>query len=343
MRLVHWINPPPKGAISGMKSTTFELVEAEIGILGVRNVSLCESANEKGGTRIQMRRRALVTQPWEDQLNDPDAVHIIHTYPPKAMYDMKRKVLAAQGVPEYCWLEDLVSGVSTWWQICALTRLCDATVSWFKRDTEFWSELGSDKVYAVRRGIDLKHWTPIGETHPYAMHPHILYAETMRLVKQPFSLLFAVKKVQRRLKQAHLRIVLSDPKQHIAWSNLITKLNIDHICPVIFGLLKDPRPMFRGSDIGVSPTMWGLVSRVPVELMASGKPVICLRGYDDSPIYGSRVEDSPEAIAAAIFKLWDKIQSDPEGEKLRARRLAEKYWDVRDTAKGIIKVCESVM
>jgi hypothetical protein len=343
LRLVHWHQiPNVKGAISGMLRSIEDLIQAEQSILGVRNVVLCDTDSPQGRP-VTIKGRVVKTGIWEEVLNDPDSVHIIHTYSPRTLYDMKRKVVLTHGVPEYCWWDDILGIRTNWWQITTLVRLCDATISWFKRDTEFWSELGNGNVHAIRRGVDLKYYCPEGEKTEHMMRPHLLYADTMRLVKMPFSLLFAMRKIQRTLSQAHLRIVLSEPAQNIGWSNLITNLEIEHLCPIIFGMVDDPRPMFRGVDIGVSPVMWGLTSRVPVEMNACGTPAICFKGLDDSPIYGARVEDSPEAIAAGVFRLWDRIQTDQEGEKIRARKLAVKNWDIKDTAKAIIKVCEGVM
>lgn len=328
-----------------MLSTIAELVEAEMKILNISNVVLCDPdpAKEKGGEYYQLRNRTTVIQPWDNVLHDPDVVHLVHTYPPKTLYGMKRKIFVAHGIPEYCWWDDLLNIAPNWWQLTTMIRLCDATITWFKRDVEFWECYGEGKVHAVRRGVDLKFWTPVGEKTEYIMRPHLLYADALRLVKLPFSLLFAVKKIQRHLNQMHMRLILTDPKQELKWSNLITSLQIEHLCPLILGVVMDPRPIYRGVDIGISPVLWGLTSRVPVEIMASGTPVICYKGLDDSPIYGARVEDSPEDIAAGVLRLWDKIQADPEGERIKARRVAEKNWDINDMAKSIIKVCESVM
>lgn len=344
MRLVHWLQVPDNpNAKSGMLSTQAELIEAEMGILNVRNVSVCDTGRKEGGLKVPLRRRTITLSPWDDVLNDDDAVHIIHTYPPQTMYDMKRKVFMAHGGPEYCWWSDLYGIMNNWWQITTLLNLCDAAITFFKRDAQFWGEYTDKKIHVVRRGVDLKHWTPVGEKTKYFMHPHLLYCEALRTIKLPFVPIFAVKKIQRTLSQVHLRLVLTDPDQYINWSNLITGLRVEHLCPMILGVVIDPRPMFRGVDIGISPTLWGLVPRVPLEMNACGTPVICFEGMKDYPIYGAKVKDSPEGIASGVFKIWDKIQSDPEGEALRARRVAEREWDIRDMVKGVIKVCEDVM
>lgn len=344
MKLVHWIQVPSSpNARSGMLSSIAELVEAEMKILNVKNVALCDPAKEEGGIKYPLRNRVVTLQPWDNILHDPDVVHLIHTYPPKTMYDMKRKVFIAHGIPEYCWWDDLLGIAPNWWQLSTMLRLCDATITWFKRDVEFWDNYGEGKIHAIRRGIDLRHWTPIGDRMEYFMRPHLLYADALRLVKLPFSLIFSLKRIQRRLKQVHLRLILTDPKQELKWSTLLTSIQIEHLCPLHLGVVMDPRPIFRAVDIGVSPVYWGLTSRIPPELNACGTPAICYKGMDDSPIYGARVEDSPEAIAAGVFRVWDNIQADPEGEIIRARKVAERNWDIRDTAKAIIKVCESVV
>lgn len=347
MKLAHWVSFPDAKGKSGLGSSSSELIEAEMELLGPGNVFVCSPHEEtkKGGMIQQLRTRSVKLAPWDSVLNDPDMVHVIHTYPPYTIHDMKRKVLIAHGNAEYCWWGTIFNiSKGAWWQIVALARACDATITWHNFDAQYWSELTRGEVHVVRRGVDLNYWSPEGEKLTSLVRPHLFYAEAMRIRKMPFAVLFAVKKIQRQLKYAHLRMIMSSPEKNMAWSNLITQLEIDHFCPLIFGLLQDPRSTFRGVDMLISPLKGGLVSRTAVETMACGTPIIAFKGAGaDNPIYGRRVDDTPEGIAAGVFSLWDEIQSDPEGVLKRTRGLAVREWDIKDTAKRIIKVCESVM
>ena len=345
MRLIHWVQIFSPGNVSGMITSIRELLEAEIRVLGVKNVGICDAVQREGKTYYNLTQRSLPTLPWSSALSDPDAVHIIHTYCPQAIYDMKRKIFFSHGTPEYIWWDDIYRmSPPVWWQMTTLARQCDATVCWFKRDTEFWEELTKGKVRTIRRGVDLSYWVLEGNRLDlYGTHPHLLYADANRLLKLPFTLLFAIKKVQRVYPLAYLKLILTDPPRDVAWSNLVTRLDIEHFVPISFGMIPDLRDLYRSVDMGVSPVMWGLLSRVPMELMASGTPVICYRGTDDQPIHGIRVEDSPEALAGGIIKLWERIQADLYGERLKARKVAEKNYDIRNSAKDLIKVCEEVM
>lgn len=345
MKLVHWIQTPDPKAISGMLSSFRELLEAEIGVLGIQNVGVCNVVDKKGGIPLNLVKRSMTTLPWEPTLHDPDTVHVIHTYPPLSLHSMKRRVFLAHGIPEYCWWDDIYKmGPPVWWQITTLVRLSDATVCWFKRDVEFWEELTDGKISTMRRGVDLSYWTPEGtKMDLYGQRPMVLYADASRLIKLPFTLLFAIKKAQRVLHDTYLKMILSDPPRDIPWTNLITRLEVDHFVPVYYGPAPDVRELFRSVDIGVSPVMWGLISRIPMELMASGTSVICLRGVDDEPIHGQRVDDTPESMANGIIKVWGRIEADPEGERIKARKLAEVTYDIRNSAKDLIKVCEDVM
>jgi len=347
MKLAHWVSLPDNKGKSGLASSTSELIETEMGLLGAGNVSVCSPSpkTKKGGVIQKLRTKSVRLAPWDSVLNDPDTVHVIHTYCPYTLYDMKHKIVVTHGNAEYCWW-NVVYDIAppAWWQIVTLVRLSDAVVTWHDFDAQYWQELARGDVHVVRRGVDLNYWSPQGERLVSDVRPHLFYADAMRMRKLPFALLFAVKKIQRQLKYVQLRMIMSAPKKNIEWTNLITQLEIDAFCPLIFGLLNDPRPTFRGADMLISPLKGGLVSRTAVETMACGTPIICFKGAAaNNPIYGQRVDDTPEGIAAGVFRLWDKIQSDPEGEQKRARGLAEREWDIKETAKSIIKICESVM
>lgn len=344
MKLTHWFQASlaAPGGVSGMITSTRELIEAEIGILGPQNVSLCSTDQREGGQPFKLVRMSIATTPWNVALADQDTVNVVHTYMPYTLHDMKRMVFLAHGSPEYCWWDELLKISKNWWQITTLLGKCEAAVCWFKRDAEFWSELTDVKVHPIRRGVDLGYWSP-GERRDPLLHPFLLYADAVRMIKLPFSLLFGVKKAQRVLPYIYLRLMLGDPEAYLPWTNLVTRLNMEHYIPFGLGLVNDPRPLYLEADIGVSPVFWGLVSRVAVEMMACGDPVICFEGGNDDPVYGARVKDSPEGIASGIIRVWDRLFSDPQGEREKARRVAVKEYDIRNTAKSIIKVCESVM
>jgi len=328
-----------------MLTSTRELIEAEMGILGAQNVAVCDTvpSSRGGGPPMSLVRGAARVIPWDEAFRDPDAVHVIHTFTPYSLHDMKRKVFVAHGVPEYCWWDEISRKSPNWWQITTLLRLCDATVCWFHRDREFWEELSGGSIHPIRRGVDLEYWRASSYEDPL-VHPYLLYADALRLVKLPFTLLFAVKKVQRVLPYTYIKLVLSDPETYIPWSNLVTGLGMEHYVPMGFGMLSDPRPMYTNADMVVSPVMWGFLSRVPLEAMACGTPIVCLSGVeDDDPIHGVRVDDTPESMASGIIHLWSRIHDDPQGEREKARKLAERHYDIRNTARELIKVCEGVM
>lgn len=339
MRLVHWISYPETGT-SGFFGSASELMEAEIDLLGEPSIYVCDSMSNEKGKEVKLHRHTLKTSSW-DVAKDPDSVNIIHTYCAYTLHDMKRRIFLSQGVPEYVWWETL-KGESVWWQVTTLVTHCDATVCWFKRDTEFWRLMTDNKVVNLRRGVDLDFWSPGIRKDP-GVHPYLLYADALRIMKYPLSLLYATKIVQSAFPYTYLKLILGEPAEYIHWSNLVTELRMQHYVPFIFGLIpKDQlRQTYRDVDVVVSPCYWGLTPRTPIEAMACGTPAVCLEG-DDEPIYALRVEDSPQRMAEGIMKLWDRMRDDPEKERMKARGCAEKYWDVKDTVKGILKVCEEV-
>jgi len=106
---------------------------------------------------------------------------------------------------------------------------------------------------------------------------------------------------------------------------------------LVFGRWLEPKMINNGADLIVSPTQWGLASRVAAEAMACGCPTIILEGLEDKPA-SAKCQDRPSSMAGAIVDLWEKNKDDPKGERRRAREIAETSYNIRDTAKELMQI-----
>lgn len=78
------------------------------------------------------------------------------------------------------------------------------------------------------------------------------------------------------------------------------------------------------------------------EALACGCPTILLEGQEDKPA-SAKCFDSPQSMADAIVSLWERIKADPEGERGRARKIAEKNYDIKDTIKALLSVVDRLV
>lgn len=339
MRLIHWCDRLREPGISGMKNTVMELVEAELE-LGI-DAGLCDPSFPEGGAEVSLRRRKVNIKPWT-WATDRDSVSMLSSRMPKIFYDLPHTVFIAHGMPEYVFQakENLVTAALNY------PIFCDATVCWSKREAEFWKALALDRevrVEYVERGVDLTYWKPEGDKYDFEFHPQIGFLEVPRGVKSPLSWLFALRYAQERVKTLRGQWGAIDEAEKLTWMMLLTKLNLDAIIEsFIVGVHPEVWKIYRGIDILFCPIVGGHISRVGVEALACGSSVIILEGSDEK-VASAKCRDSPMSISDAIVSLWDKIREDPKKAREDARGIAEKHYDMKDTAKFFVKLAEELI
>ncbi len=341
MRIAH-VCEVPSDRISGMVNSVKELCEAEIE-LGVE-ASIIDPRFPTGGNRIKLRRRVIISQSF-DWATQPDTVAIISCDPRGYLHRFKHKIFISHGTPFYAFYEQLVSGKRSLDASIGMIRECDATICWWNYEAEYWRVMYPEKpIYAVGHGIDLEYWKPKPETKTkFNLHPAIVYADVHRINKLPFTFLFAVKKAQSKLPNIRVNILGMESSQAPIWMMLIAKLNLEMVVEnVILGLAEDPRDVFQAADMIVSPTFDGLMSRVAIEGLALGTPTIILKGQDECVAY-AKCDNSPQSMAEAIVKVWSDIQEDPEVVRRKCRRIAMEHYDVKETARRVIDIAESLL
>jgi len=344
VRLVHWTSKFSEAGISGMKNTLVELVEAELE-LGFE-AGVCDPNQPEGGGEVQLRRRKLSVYPWTWALERPDTVNVFSGFIPKCFYELKHTVQIQHGMPEYVLAMALPPNPTNTMSIALnYPILCDATVCWSRREAEFWRALeGVGRVEHINRGVDLAFWRPEGDKVELVFRPQVGFLEAMRApVKSALTFLFALKLAQRRVKTLRAQFGCIEPNAALVWTMIYTKLNLDLVIEnAVVGALAEPWKFYRALDMVVCPVLGGHISRVGVEAMASGCPVIALEGSDDQ-VSSLKCRDSPESMADAMLKLWDMTQADPKGARGAARRIAEQHYSIVDTAKAFIRLAEDLI
>ena len=338
MRICHWVTFPKDDRVSGLTRSVKEILEAELE-LGI-DAGVCGHKNPEGGEEIRLWRRSVKSKPWSWAL-EADA-NVISATPSLEMFKKLRgTILFLHAIPFHSFLKEMTERKPSMSAIYAMLRMCDTAVCWSTFEAEYYRLLSEKPVHVVTRCIDLDHWSP-GEGMKFIWHPTVVNMEVGRVMKLPFTLLFAANLAQRRIPNLKLEMFALRPDQQGMWDILVAKLNLEIIVEnMVYAMWTDPREVYRGADILVSPTWWGLTSRVAVEAMACGCPTLIIEGQDDKPA-SAKCFDSPQSMSEAIVNLWERMKEDPEGERRRARRIAEESYDVKETAKEIVEIAKKL-
>jgi glycosyltransferase involved in cell wall biosynthesis len=344
MKICHFVSldkKPEKGPapVSGLSRSVRELLEAELE-MGV-DAGFCDYEKEEGGEEVKLWRRTVQSKPWSWAL-DADA-NMMSAIPDMAIFQrLPHPIMFLHAIPFYCFTREAEKqGVSMTLNY-AMLRQCEAAVCWSGYEAEYYRLLSEKPVHVLTRGVDLDYWSP-QKGQEFRWHPSVTAMDVgYRFMKQPFTLLFAAKLAQRRLPRLKLNLFGLEPKTQATWDTLVAKLNMEIIVEnMVFGLWPEPREIYCGSDILVSPTQWGLASRVAAEALACGCPMILLEGQEDKPA-SAKCQDSPGSMADAIVSLWERIEADPEGERKKARQIAEEHYGVKQTVRELIKIVEGL-
>ena len=327
--------------ISGLFTSVREIVEAELE-LGF-DAGICDPLHPEGGVEIPLRRKTIKTFSTESAREDPDTVNFLSTGFFEGWYDLPNKVSILHGMPIHCIHVEMFEGRSAMETSINLAKMSDHAVCWDRQSLEFWKCFTPNVEY-VERGCDLEFWTP-GEKPESRFRPIITYLEVQRPVKLPLTFLFAMKYAQKKSGMRDLRFHFGgvESRRQIMWMQVINKLDLDAVLgEYIIGMHTEPWLYYRSSDLMVSPCHGGLLSRVGVEALASGCPVVMLEGSKEKKAT-IKCKDTPLSMAKAIEKVWKRVQKDPDKVKAEARAIAEEHYDVKDTARRFIEIAEDIV
>jgi len=333
MKIVHWVHFDPK-QWSGMYQRAIEIRDAEIR-LGVTSGFVDPGIMFRKGYKLE----GIEVFPLE-WAKDAD-VHVIESHTPAQFGELKHTVFLAHGGPKYC-MDGLFKGEDeSFIPSVQMMQMCDMTIVQNIEYKKFWEEFAPGKIYHVRGGVDLKRWSPNGESAElFATRPAIVYMDMWRRMKLPTTLIFAMKRVVEKVPSARLNLLNIPNNQVVFWTRFLCKLNADwYVEQFRPGRITKPDMVYRSADILVDPCEGGSNSGVGAEALACGCPVVFLKGNPDT--HGSaKCQDDPDDMAAAILDILKMNKTDA---KVEARQLAETYYDVDRMVNEMLDLYEEVL
>lgn len=292
-----------------------------------------------------MRRKTVNMKPHSWATEEPDTVNFMSASYFQGFYDLKNTVFITHGMPLYCLHSEIIhkrNALTAGW---TMIRECDHAVSWSEAEAEYWRLFGHE-VEVVERGVDLEFWNPEDTTvEASTMRPNVLFLEIGRLVKLPFTFLFALKEASKREATRYIYANLGciERKNMLLWYSLMTRLELElRISDFIVGFHPTPWKYYKRADMIISAVQGGLMSRVGVEALACGCPTIILEGVREK-VATLKCRDTPQSMADAMETVWSMTQDDPEGVRIKARELAEEHYDVKETARRFMAIGEKMV
>lgn len=337
--IAHWCMFSP--GRSGMYETVKELIMAEMNIHGVL-AGLVDPSDPKGG-----KSDGWITTQSHGWAAEAATIHVSSWFMTGYSTMQRPRVILIHGTPEACYEAEKETGAFT--AVVGGLQNLDAAVVMNKRQEAFWKPFDHrGTLHCINKGVDLELFTPKGQSIELDGKPAIGMGEIERRggVKLPLLPYMAIDHYHRENEQVRLHQWGTSDERNIL-DMIVHKTLYDRWLGKyqLRGFQDYPQNWYRGVDMLLSPSLYGDPSRVHFESLACGTPVI---DWDSSARWGdshatmhARALD-PIDMAECIAKLHDQIRVDKEKVRMEARKTAEQYHDIRQTATELVEILRKV-
>lgn len=166
-----------------------------------------------------------------------------------------------------------------------------------------------DRLVYIPNSIDLERYTNSSKWE-YQSRPAIISCDYPRLEKLPTHIIFSMPKVIEKIPTARLNMFALPVVDIEFWRNILCrskKMHLLRMCMENFQMRSNTvTPFIAGADIGFNSNYTGIMSRVHMEMMASGVPVVAYNG--DYTKYHAKIFDL-DSIAEQIELCWNDLNS----------------------------------
>lgn len=306
MKICHWTNYGPK--VSGLFESVLNQVKYE------RRAGLQSDYAISYEKEPTPEKNAIT---WEEAKKAD--VWVLHSNIPSELADMKKKkvcVAVLHGPTEHMVFKE-------WEKISSSLNLhinllweMDATVCINTHEYDIM-KLYDEKVGRCRyipNSIDLEEMK-LDAVWQYDHHPAIISCDTPRVEKLPLHIIWAMPYIVEKIPDARLNLfsLLLEPIG--MWRNVFCrshKRNLETLCENIQLANNNLKPFQAGASIGWNNNYSGIASRVTMEMMSYGVPVVSYGG--DYTKYHAKIFDL-HSIAEQFERCWADLTA--EGSTLR--------------------------
>ena len=262
--------------------------------------------------------------PW-DAAKEAD-VWTMHSFIPaplKELFSQKVSVAVLHGPTEHMTLYEWASNrekttfnlhVTILWQY-------DATVVLNKHEYDIMVQYDEhNRLHYIPNSIDIERVMRKGPVWEYQHHPAIISCDVPRLEKLPHHIIWSMPAVHNIVPDARLNLFSLTLEPIATWRNLFArakKRNLEALCENIQLQNNDLLPFMRGADVGWNNNISGIMSRVSMEMMACGVPVVSYGGNQNGAAYTRFVAHSCDldSIALQVTRCCKELAK--RGQKMR--------------------------
>ena len=204
-----------------------------------------------------------------------------------------------------------------------------------------------DKLHYIPNSIDLENY-PVDEyAWHYQYHPAIIACDTPRIEKLPAHIIWAMPRIRELIPGAKLNLFSLSLEPIGMWRNIFCrskKRALEGACENIQLENNDLRPFMRGADIHFSEIISPVISRVVMESMAMGLPVVGRPILQNGKPYTKYTIDvfGLDSIAKQVDKCWKDIVKDKNRVREESIKFAQENFNRAIEVKKHIKLYEEL-
>lgn len=341
MFVVHWGNWGPR--VSGMYESCKDQVKYERreGIRSEYAIHYCEKPDES-----HIDDGWFVPVTWEEAKKAD--IWVMHSGFP-AGYDeiskKKKTVAVLHGPTEHLTFKEWcnVPGGSLNTHINLLWNM-DATVCINTHEYDIMKlyDEKKNRCKYIPNSIDLERMNGI-VSWKYDYHPAIITCDTPRVEKLNFHIIWAMPYIIEKIPNARLNVFSLLLESIQIWRNLFCRSHerkLEKHCENIQLANRNLLPFMAGADIGFNNNISGIASRVTMEMMALGIPVVAYNG--DYTKYHAKTFDL-HSIALNIKRAWADLTAKGSTLREETKAYARDNFDRGKYVKEYIKLYEELL
>jgi len=201
-----------------------------------------------------------------------------------------------------------------------------------------------NRLHYIPNSIDLERYQDKDVTAwQYRHHPAICSFDVPRLEKLPANLIWSIPKIIKKMPDARVNIFSLELESIATWRNMFCKSkrrDLERYCENIQLASNELRPFMKGADIVFNNNFSGIASRVSMEAMSMGVPVVSYGG--DYTKYHAKIFDL-DSIAKQIHRCWKDLTEKDSTLRENTLKYANWHFSRAKEVKKYVKLYEELL
>jgi len=277
-----------------------------------------------------------VTWDWASKAD----IFVIHRGLPekvKSKFPDTKKILVIHGTSDFLVLDEVINQAekTPFNSHINLINNTDASVAVNEHDFNIYKlyDYSGKKMRFIRDAIDVDRFSLDGDKYSYLRHPQIVWADSLRINKNPSTVIWSMLEVIKKIPTARLSLYGLDLNSILTWRNILLRSAGQRLNSSIENLsmhIKNLQLFMRDADILFNSNMNGVFSRVEMEAMACGCNIV---GYNDLYDCYCAKAFNPIDVANKINDCWEYRKNNIQEARQQARKVALDNFDMRKKVK----------